>query len=152
MVVTKFRGHFTDYDATLTSDGEGVQLSGTAEVASVVTAEQKLYGHLQAPDFFDAEQHPTLTFASDSVSFDGDAVTVTGAITLKGVTRPITLTGTVTGPVEDAYGMQRLGLDLEGVVNRDDFGISWNAPLPGGGFAVSNNVTLTANFALVKQG
>jgi polyisoprenoid-binding protein YceI len=152
MVVTRFRGSFTDYSAELVSDGESARLTGSAKVASITTAEQKLYGHLQTPDFFDAEQHPELTFSSESLTIHGDEVTVAGEITMRGVTRPLELRGTITGPIDDAYGLRRLGLDLEGSVDRSEFGISWNSPLPGGGFAVSNTVNLVANLALVKQG
>lgn len=153
MVVTRFRGSFTAFDAHLESDGSVLSLRGTAQVASVTTAEQKLYGHLQAPDFFDAAQHPELRFESDRIDVEADGrVTVQGQITMRGVTGPLELVGTLTGPVDDAYGMRRLGLDLEGVVDRTAFGISWNAPLPGGGMAVSNQVRLAANLAFVQQG
>jgi polyisoprenoid-binding protein YceI len=151
MMVTRFRGAFSDYDAELVVRDAALRLAGSARVASIATADEKLTGHLQTADFFDADSHPELTFASDGVAIDGDRVTADGSITMRGVTRPIQLAGTVSGPVTDAYGNQRLGLDLDAAVDRTEFGIEWNAPLPGGGVALSNKVRITASLAFVQQ-
>jgi polyisoprenoid-binding protein YceI len=140
-----FRGTFADVDASL---AEG-RLEGVARVASVRVDDENLAGHLQSPDFFDAERHPELRFASDAIERDGERVTVHGELTLRGVTRPVEITGTVTGPLENAYGQQRLGLDVETTVNRRDFGIDWNMELPGGGQALADEVVVSANLALV---
>jgi polyisoprenoid-binding protein YceI len=112
--------------------------------------EPNLKGHLLSPDFFDAERHPQLTFRSSEVSVDGDAVSIDGEITIRGVTRPLSLDGTISGPVENAYGKVVLGLDLQGTVDRREFGLDWNAPLPGGGLTVANEVTITGELELVK--
>jgi polyisoprenoid-binding protein YceI len=141
-----FRGTFADVDASL---AEG-RLEGVARVASVRVDDENLAGHLQSPDFFDAERHPELRFASDAIERDGERVTVHGELTLRGVTRPVEITGTVTGPLENAYGQQRLGLDVETTVNRRDFGIDWNMELPGGGQALADEVVVSANLALVQ--
>jgi polyisoprenoid-binding protein YceI len=141
-----FRGTFADVDASL---AEG-RLEGVARVASVRVDDENLAGHLQSPDFFDAERHPELRFASDAIERDGERVTVHGELTLRGVTRPVEITGTVTGPLENAYGQQRLGLDVETTVNRRDFGIDWNMELPGGGQALADEVVVAANLALVQ--
>jgi polyisoprenoid-binding protein YceI len=141
-----FRGSFDDFDATLT-DG---RLEGVAKVASVRVDDPNLAGHLQSPDFFDAEQHPELRFASKRIERDGDAVTIEGELTLRGVTRPVAITGTVVGPTPDAYGNERLAFDVETIVDRRDFGIDWNLELPTGQPALGNDVKIAANLALVQ--
>jgi polyisoprenoid-binding protein YceI len=141
-----FRGTFADFDASLV-DG---RLEGTAKVASVQVDDENLAGHLQSPDFFDAERHPELRFVSSAIERDGDRVSVRGELTLRGVTQAVEIAGTVSGPLENAYGQQRLGLDVETTVNRHDFGISWNAELPGGGQALADDVVISANLALVQ--
>jgi len=146
--VMTFKGEFGDYDASLV-DG---RLEGTARVASVKVDDPNLIGHLQTPDFFDAERHPELRFASDSIELDGDRFTAAGELTIKGTTRPVELLGTFAGPITDGYGNQRLGLDLETTINRHDYGVSWNADLPGGGAMLDDDVLVTANLALIQPG
>lgn len=144
-----FRGSFDEFDAKLV---EG-KLEGVAKVASVDIDEPQLAGHLQTPDFFDVEQHPELRFASKTIGRNGDDVTIEGELTLRGVTKPVTITGTVAGPTTD-FGIdgeiQRIAFDLETKVDRRDFGIDWNRELPGGGAALGNDVKITANLALVQ--
>ena len=137
-VVSTFRGSFDELSATLQ---DGV-LSGTAKVASVRVKDDNLTGHLMAPDFFDAEQYADITFRSNSLTVDDDALTLDGELTLKGVTKPIHASGTVEGPADDFMGNTRLGFTLEATVDRTDFGVSWNAELPSGEQALSNDVTL----------
>lgn len=137
-VVSTFRGSIEDLSATL----ENGVLSGTAKVASVKVKDDNLTGHLMAPDFFDAEQFPEISFRSTDISGEGDTVTVQGELTLKGVTKPITATGTLEGPAADFMGNTRLGFTLETTIDRTDYGVSWNAELPSGGPALSNEVTL----------
>ena len=144
--VGTFRGTFGDFDATL-ADGT---LTGVAKVASVKVDDENLTGHLQSPDFFDAEQYPELRFVSNAIERDGDRISIQGDLTLRGITHPVEISGTVTGPLENAYGQQRLGLDLETTVNRHDYGIAWNMELPGGGEALGDDVVIAANLALVQ--
>jgi polyisoprenoid-binding protein YceI len=144
--VGTFRGTFDDLDATLV-DG---RLEGIVKVASVNVDDENLTGHLQTPDFFDAEQYPELRFVSKSIERDGDRVSIDGDLTLRGVTKPVEITGTVTGPLENSYGQQRIGFDLETTVNRHDYAIAWNIELPGGGQALADDVVITANLALVQ--
>jgi polyisoprenoid-binding protein YceI len=144
--VGTFRGTFEEFDATLV-DG---RLEGTAKVASIKVDDDNLAGHLQSPDFFDAEQHPELRFVAKAIERDGDQVSIQGELTLRGVTHPVEITGTVTGPLENAYGQQRIGFDLETTVNRHDYGITWNMELPGGGQALGDDAVITANLALVQ--
>lgn len=152
MGVSSFRGTLADFDATLTATEDGTaQLAATGRVASVVTADENLNGHLQSPDFFDSERHPEVRYRSSAIHRDGDAVTVEGELTLKGVTRPVALTGTLVGPVVTLGDLEKIGLELEAEIDRTEFGLSWNAPLPGGGLAVGDRVTLSAQLAMVRS-
>lgn len=144
--VMTFRGDFPEFDAKLV-DG---RLEGTAKVASVRVDEPNLTGHLQTPDFFDAEQFPELRFVSNTIERDGGKVSISGDLTLRGVTHPVELSGTISGPITDGYGTQRLGLDLETTINRQDYKISWNQPLPSGDPSLADDVVITANVALVQ--
>jgi polyisoprenoid-binding protein YceI len=141
-----FTGSFSKFSGQL-ADGK---LGGSAEVSSVQVKDPNLEAHLQSPEFFDAERAPTLTVESNSITRQGDRVTIDGEITIKGETRPIELTGTVTDPIEDPWGNQRFGLKLEGAVDRTEFGLSWNNPLPTGEPALANDVRLFADLQLVK--
>ena len=144
--VLTFRGTFADFDAKL-ADG---RIEGSAQVASVVVDDENLAGHLQTPDFFDAEQFPVLRFASSAITREGERLSLAGELTIKGVTVPVELTGTISGPVTDAYGNERIGLDLETTINRHDFGVSWNADLPNGASILADDVVITADLALVQ--
>jgi polyisoprenoid-binding protein YceI len=142
-----FTGSFSDFDANLT---DGV-LTGSATVASVQVKDPNLEAHLQGPDFFDAERTPDLTFTSKSIERDGDQVTIDGEITIKGHTEPVQLKGVISGPMADPYGGERFGLKLEAKIDRDQFGVSWNNPLPSGEPALSLEVSLNADLQLSKQ-
>ena len=144
--VMTFRGDFADYSATL----EEGRLEGTAQVASVRVDDPNLTGHLQSPDFFDAEQNPELRFVSRSIEREGDRVSISGDLTLRGETQPVELAGTISGPITDGYGSERLGLDLETTINRRDYGINWGADLPSGEPMLADDVTITAALALVQ--
>ncbi len=145
-LVASFSGRFEDVEAQLT-DG---RLSGAVKVASIVVKDENLAAHLQGPDFFDAEQHPAISFASDALIIDGEDVTLEGELTMKGVTRPVRATGRVQGPTEDFMGNTRLGFTLEATVDRTAYGVSWNADLPKGGKALGNDVTLTVELEFVR--
>ena len=147
MGVTPFRGGFKQFEAALV-DGK---LSGNAPVESIQTDDENLTGHLLSPEFFDAERHPVLRFESTEIRREGDEVAIDGTLTLKGVTQPVELRGTVTGPIADPYGGNRLGLELETTIDRHDFGIDWNADLPSGGRVLADDVKLNAQLELVQQ-
>ena len=146
-VVATFRGSFDEVAGSLSPEG----LEGSAQVESIAVDEPNLKGHLLSPEFFDADRHPELSFRSREIRVENGRAVVDGEITLKGVTKPILLTGSVVGPVEDGYGGSRLGLELETTVDRRDFGLDWNAPLPGGGFMLSNDVTIRGELELAKE-
>lgn len=141
-----FHGTFSRFAAEL-SDGE---LSGSAEVASVQVKDPGLEAHLQSPEFFDAERNPRLLFSATEFGRSGNEVTIAGEITIKGHTEPVELRGTIREPINDPYGKERFGLRLETTVDRTDFGLDWNAPLPTGEPALSNDVTLLAELQFVK--
>jgi polyisoprenoid-binding protein YceI len=148
-----FKGHFNEIAAELTVDDERATLEGTTKVASIDVNEENLSAHLQSPDFFDAEQYPELRFTAEDIRLDGDGqVSVDGELTIKGVTRPVTVTGTVTAPITDPYGNERIGLNLTTKVDRTNFGINWNNPLPSGEPSLANDVTILAELQFVKPG
>jgi len=152
MMISTVRGHFSSFDGRLEADEdpERSQVTGWVDVASINTGSPDRDAHLRSPDFFDAEQHPELRFTATSIERNGDEVTIDGEITLRGVTKPVTIGGTVVGPTPDAYGNQRLAFDVETTVDRRDFGINWNLELPNGVPALGNDVKITANLALVQ--
>jgi len=145
--VATFSGSVSDFDATL-ADG---RLTGAARIASIAVKDQNLEAHLLSPEFFDAERHPEVGFVTDRIRRNGDAVEVEGQITIKGITRPATLRGTIVGPTVDHFGKNRVGLRLETTVDRTEFDINWNMPLPSGEPALANEVTLKADLTLVDQ-
>jgi polyisoprenoid-binding protein YceI len=150
--VNTFRGGFKEFTAVLSGDEAG--LEGSAKVASVDVRDEQLNGHLQAPDFFDAERFPEIAFrATELRRLEDNRVEGRGELTIKGVTKPIELTGTIAAaPVTDPMGRERLGLSLETSVDRNDYGVSWNAPnQSGGGNYLSDGVKLIAELAFVKQ-
>jgi polyisoprenoid-binding protein YceI len=115
--------------------------------------DENLSAHLQSPDFFDAERHPELRFTAEDIHLEGDGkISVDGELTIKGATRPVHVTGTVTAPIVDAYGNDRIGVNLRTAVDRTEFGVDWNQPLPSGEPALANDVTILAELQFVKPG
>jgi polyisoprenoid-binding protein YceI len=151
MLVGKFRASVPTFAATLVVDGGSSTLEGTASVASIVASDDNLTAHLQAPDFFDAERYPEIRFAATSIEVSGDEVTAQGELTVKGVTLPIELKGEFSGPATDPYGGERIGLDLTTTFDRTKFGLTFNAPMPNGGFILSNDVRVTAQLELARS-
>jgi polyisoprenoid-binding protein YceI len=146
-----FNGSFREVEAALDLSEDGAALAGVAQVASVDVKDDNLAAHLQSPDFFDAESYPELTFTSDRIALDGESVEVSGEITIKGVTRELSATGAAHGPVANLQGNDSLRLQLATTIDRTDFGVSWNAELPGGGQALSDDVTILAELYFVKE-
>jgi polyisoprenoid-binding protein YceI len=142
-----FRGQFREAEARLTP---GV-LTGAAKVASIDVKDENLNAHLQSPDFFDAERYPELTFESSEIEVDGSSVTIRGGIRIRGVEKPIELTGTFAEPLTDYTERERLGLQLETAIDRTGFGIDWNAPLPSGDAALANEVRIAAELFFVRE-
>lgn len=150
MVVATFRGGFTDVTGALDLSGEQPALRGEVAVPSIQVKDENLYGHLQSPEFFDAERTPTITFVSTAVTRgEGTSVTVEGELTIKGTTHRVAATGSWLEIEADITGNPRIGLDLETVLDRNDYGLDWNAPLPKGGFALADDVTLGVHLEFV---
>jgi polyisoprenoid-binding protein YceI len=150
-VVGTFRGTFSDFAATLSDASGSPQLTGRAKVESVQVKDDNLYGHLLSPEFFDAEQHPEIIFEAKAISRDGDKVTVEGELTVKGVTKPVVASGEISGPAAGPDENERIGIDLETIVDRHEYGLDWQMDLPGGGKTLGDDVTLTVHVELIKE-
>jgi polyisoprenoid-binding protein YceI len=146
--VSLFRGTLSDVTAAV-SEGN---LEGSAKVESIsITSPDAFRAHVLSAEFFDAENHPEVTYTSTSVDYREDGTVVAdGELTIKGITRPVQATGTYQAPTVDAFGNTRGHLQLEAVVDRTEFDMNWNMPLPSGGNALANEVTLTVDVSLVQ--
>jgi polyisoprenoid-binding protein YceI len=153
MVVATFRGGFENVDATLTvgEDGAG-ELVGAVDAGSIVVKDENLQAHLGSPDFFDTERYPELRFASTAIRRDGDELVIDGQLTIKDHTHAVEARGTITDPHETLGGAIKIGVTLEAVIDRTQFGLEWNAPLPKGGFALADDVKLTIELELARDG
>jgi polyisoprenoid-binding protein YceI len=146
-----FRGQFREVAGKLDAAGGKPVLTGSAKVASVDVKDENLAAHLQSPDFFDAERYPELSFESSEIDRVGDQVTVRGGITIKGVEKPVELTGTIAEPLTDYTGNEKLSVKLDTTVDRTEFGVNWNIPLPDGKPALADEVKLAAELFFVKE-
>ncbi len=147
--IATFRSGFDSYSATLTG-GEQPKLEGTVEVASVDIDEEMLKGHLLSPDFFDAEKHPQLKFASSELSLEDDgSVRLAGELEIRGESRRVEAVGRYAQISADLGGNGRLGFSLETAVDRRDFGLDWNADLPNGGQALEYEVAINVELEFV---
>jgi len=151
MGIATVRGAFRTFQGTLDATGSSPVLSGTVEVASVDTNDPQRDGHLASPDFFDAETHPEITFTSTGgEELDAGQVRLNGEITIKGITKPIELTGVIAEGGTDPWGNERIGLELSGSIDRREFDLKWNQTLPNGNLLVSNEVGLLLSVSAVK--
>ena len=152
--VSTFRASFADVDALLCIGDDSIALEGSTAVASVSIADPPEFREhvVGGDDFFAAATHPSISFRSTSVelSADGDA-TVSGDLTIRGVSRRVTARGTFQPPVEDPFGMRRVGLELGATVDRRDWDLDWQMPLPDGGDALGWDVEITVHLELVRR-
>ncbi|MGH9226968.1 MAG: YceI family protein [Acidimicrobiales bacterium] len=153
-MVTKVRGTFNDVDGRAYFDAANPSASWvklTIQAASIDTRNADRDNHLRSNDFFDMETYPEITFASTAVEqVDDETFRVTGDLTIKGVTKPITVEFAHTGVATDPFGNLRVGFEGSTAVNRKDWGVSWNAPLEAGGLLVSEKVTLEFDVSAIK--
>jgi polyisoprenoid-binding protein YceI len=154
-MVTKVRGAFNDYEAVAEVNGDDLtdtKVRVAVKAASVDTRSEQRDGHLRSADFFDVETFPEISFSSTAVEPVGDDVLrVTGDLTIKGTTRPVTIDFTYEGSAVDPFGNQRVGFEGSVVVNRKDWGLNWNAGLEAGGVLVSEKVTLEFEISAIKS-
>lgn len=153
-MVTKVRGSFNEFEGTGTFDADNptaAALSLTIQAASIDTRNADRDAHLRSNDFFDMEHHPEIRFVSTSVRQTGDAhFEVTGDLTIKGVTKAVTIPFEYTGTAVDPFGNTRIGLEGTTTVNRKDWGVNWNAALEAGGVLVGEKVTLEFEVSAIR--
>lgn len=153
-MVTKVRGSFNDIEGSGSFDAENPArstMSVSIRADSIDTRNADRDAHLRSSDFFDVDNHPTISFVStDIVAVDDASYRVTGDLTLKDVTRPVTLDLEVTGTAVDPWGNTRLGLEGSATVNRKDWGLTWNTALDAGGVLVGDKVTLELEVSAIK--
>lgn len=150
--VATFRSGFSSYEARL-HGGEAPRLDGAVDVASIQIDEEQLKGHLLSPEFFDAQRHPRLGFASSDLSVGEDgALRLRGELEIRDETREVEAAGRFARLGEDAYGKARVGLSLATTVDRRDFGLDWNAELPSGGEVLDYAVEIAVELELVEEG
>ncbi|WP_109696459.1 YceI family protein [Chitinophaga deserti] len=155
LMITNVTGHFAQFDATVTAgkdDFSDATISFDADVNSISTKNAQRDEHLKSPDFFDAPNHPKLTFTSTGVEKkDADTFVLKGDLTIRGVTKPVALNVEYSGVTIDPYGQTKAGFELTGKINRKDFGLSWSATTEAGGLVVSDEVRLIAAVQIIKQ-
>ena len=154
-MVTKVRGSFNEFTGDVVVDGADPSRSSvrvTIQAASIDTRNTQRDEHLRSNDFLALTEYPTIEFVSTAVAETADGVDVTGDLTIRGVTRPVTAPFTFEGSAVDPFGNQRLGFEGSVVINRKDWGVAWNAPLEAGGVLVSEKVTLEFEVSAVKNG
>jgi polyisoprenoid-binding protein YceI len=151
--VSTFRGNFKAASGSLVTKDDAIRsIEGSVRVENLVTEEPALTGHLHSEDFFDAAEHAELTFKSTSIEQSEDgSLRVKGDLAIRGVTRPVELDAEIEGAGEGPDGNARLGIAATGAIDRSDWGITWNAPLANGGFAVAERVKLTLHVEAVLK-
>jgi polyisoprenoid-binding protein YceI len=153
VLVSTFRGSFSDVTAQLTVDDDGVGLVGRVPVESISIVEPvEFRDHVvRGADFFDAASFPAVVFRSTGVELDGHGdATVAGTLTIRGVSRPVTARGTYSPPRADPFGNVRAGLELRAVIDRRSWGMTWQMALPDGGDALGWDVEITAQLEFVR--
>jgi polyisoprenoid-binding protein YceI len=154
VMVTKVRGAFNEFEGTGYLDGTDPSkstVSVTIKVASVDTRNEQRDGHLRSNDFLDMENYPEITFVStEARQLDDTTFQLTGDLTIKDVTRPITIDFEFQGTATDPYGNQRVGFEGSVVINRMDYGVNFNAPLETGGVLLGEKVTLEFDLSAIK--
>jgi polyisoprenoid-binding protein YceI len=153
-MVTKVRGAFNEFEGSATLDGDNPANSTatvTIKVASIDTRNEQRDAHLRGNDFFAMDEYPEITFVSTGVTVDGGSFNLTGDLTVKGVTKSVTVPFEYEGSSKDPFGATRAGFSGSLVINRKDYGVSFNAPLETGGLLVSDKITLELDISAVKN-
>lgn len=155
MVISEVNGSFERYDGSIFADKEDfsdLRIELTIDASSINTANEKRDRHLRSADFFDVEKFPEIQFKSTGVKITGDhTFKLEGDLTMHGVARKVSLDCKLGGVIKDPYGRTRAGFSIHGMVNRKDFGLTWNNTLESGGVVVSDEVTIEAHVELVRE-
>ncbi|MCK5854527.1 MAG: polyisoprenoid-binding protein [Sulfurovaceae bacterium] len=154
MMISNVQGNFNEYDADIEFDTKTMQftaLSAEMETKSVDTGIEKRDNHLRSADFFDAKKNPTITFEMKSYKGDKEEGKMEGNLTIRGISKPVTLDVEIGGIIKDPAGITRLGFVLEGKIKRKDFGLKWNKLLEAGGLAVSETVKLIIEIEALEE-
>ncbi len=153
LMISNVKGEFKVFQASI--DGEDFTkspISVNIDVSSISTNNNDRDAHLKGPDFFEVEKHPEITFVSTSLKkVDDDEYKLVGNLTIKGVTKEITLDAEFGGFMKDPYGNEKAGFSVNGKIDRKDFGLNWNAALEAGGVMVGNEVKISAEVQFVKE-
>jgi polyisoprenoid-binding protein YceI len=151
MGIATVRGKFGKFHGTFDATGDAPVLEGIVEVASIDTGDEQRDLHLTSPEFFDAQVHPEIRFHSpEAEPAEGGTLRLTGEITIKGISRAIELIGSIAEGGTDPWGHERIGIELEGVIDRREFDLKWNQTLPNGNLLVANEVKLVISASAVK--
>lgn len=152
LMVTKVRGHFESYDANVVvaEDVTRSEINVKIDPSSITTGADERDNHLRSNDFFDVENHPAIEFVSTGIVRDGDRFKVTGDLTVRGTTHPLTLDAEYEGSAVDPWGNTHVGFTARGRINREDWGLTWNAALEGGGWLVSKEIDLEIEGQLIR--
>ncbi len=155
LVISTVTGQFKSFEGKVEADADDfsdAKVEFTIDVNSIDTRNDQRDGHLKSADFFDAENHPKVHFKSTKIEKSSDSdYKVTGDLTIRGVTKPVTLTAEFGGTQNDFYGNTVAGFELNGKINRQEFGLTWSAVTETGGIVVSDDVRISANIELHKQ-
>lgn len=154
MMVSNVKGSFDKFTGTISYDPDNIENSAvqfSIDVSSVNTRNERRDNHLRSADFFDAANHPEITFKSDKISKKGDGYVATGTLVIHGVSRKIDLPFVLNGPVATPRGKMVLGVEADHRLNRKDFGLEWNRTLDNGGVLVSDEVKIEINLEASKS-
>ena len=154
MMITTVKGRFADFEGTVVeseASPEGATVEVTMKAASIDTRTEQRDAHLRSADFLDADAFPNITFKSSSISGTKDTFSLTGDLTVRGTTRPVTLDVTYDGGGKDPWGGERVGFTASGKIDRREFGLVWNQALETGGLLVGNDIKIQIDAQLVKQ-
>lgn len=144
--ISKVKGRFTEVAAHVDHDGTGAHIEATAKAASFTTGNEERDAHVKSEDFLAVDQYPELTFQGKLEDSD----TLTGDLTIRGVTRKVTFDVEHSEPVEDPFGNTRVGVEATATISRKDFGLTWNVTLPGGNMLVSDKINIVLDLSFVK--
>lgn len=154
LVISTVTGSFSKYDVKAETEGDDfttAKILFSADINSISTGNEQRDGHLKSGDFFDAENHPLLTFVSTGVTKSGDdTYKMNGDLTMRGTTRPVELNVEFGGTIKDPWGNLRAGFEVSGKMNRKEFGLHWSAATETGGLVVSDEVKLVCHVELIK--